>query len=105
MAESFVKGVELAVMRVTDEHSDADLEVQRPRELGAGFYEIGVMIDGAFVSLIELKAGDVDARIAAFKKAHPKASSKAADDDDDEQSSGSGSSSSSRSSRGSRSSG
>lgn len=71
MAEKFLQGVELAVMRVTDEHSDEDLLVKNPRELGAGFYDFGVMIDGAFVSLIELKGGDVEARVAAYKKANP----------------------------------
>ena len=83
MAEDFVDGVELKVLRVTDEHSDEDLLIPRPRDLGAGFYEIGVMIDGVFISLIELKAGDVDQRIAKYKKAHPPARGRGAKPADD----------------------
>jgi hypothetical protein len=81
VAEYFLKGVGFAVKRVTDVHSEEDLKLHNPRELGSGFYEFGVVIDGAFVSILELKAGHVEAQIAAWKKAHPPADKPAVDPD------------------------
>jgi hypothetical protein len=73
MAQHFLKNVGIAVLRVTDEYDETDVDRPKQRELGSGFYEVGLVIDGAFVTLMELKGGAVDAQIAAWQKAHPPA--------------------------------
>ena len=64
MAKAFISDVAFAVQRVTDEHSPGDLEVVKPRELGAGSYVFGAVVHGAFIPLIELKGGGIDTKIA-----------------------------------------
>lgn len=67
----FVDDVELAVQFVPDEHNELDRMVLHPRELGAGHYEIGIVIDDAFVPLWEYKGGHIADRVAAWKKNNP----------------------------------
>jgi hypothetical protein len=69
----FVDDVELAVQFVPDEHTDLDLMARNPRELGAGHYEIGIVIEGGFVPLWEYKGGHIADRVAAWKRNNPDA--------------------------------
>src|SRR5579864_53539 len=69
MAKAFITDVAFAVRRVTDEHSPEDLEVVKPRELGAGSYVFGAVVHGAFIPLIELKGGGIDKKIAIAQEA------------------------------------
>lgn len=70
MADDVITDVTLAVRKVDDEYTDADLLARIPRELGAGFYEIGYVLEGAFVPMLEFKAGHVDQRVAAWNDHH-----------------------------------
>lgn len=79
MARSFVQGVGIAVQRVPDEHSEEDLEQVKVRELGAGHYVFGFVLEGAFIPVMTLKAGGIDKKIAAAKAAAAKAAAADAD--------------------------
>jgi hypothetical protein len=69
VAKAFLTDVVFAVQRVTDEHTPEDLEVVKPRELGAGEYVFGAVVHGAFIPLQTLKGGGVDKKIAQAQAA------------------------------------
>ena len=53
--------VEFAVRHLPDAPlTDAEKRRESPREIGAGHYEFGAVIDGAFVPIVTTKAGRVE---------------------------------------------
>ena len=69
MSDTDYTTVDVAIRHVPDTLSPAEESAPNPREQGAGFYEIGVVFDGAFVPFAVKKAGGVQKKLDAAKAA------------------------------------